>query len=85
MLLRAGDAADLPDSPAMTPWRNSVSVLRGGLVGDGGQALVAGQVGGVDQGAQGSRRDLAGPDRVRVGLGGVLKITQQMDIMPISA
>ena len=59
-------------------------MLRGHLGGDGGQALAAGQVGGVDEAAQGVG-DLAGPDRVRVGLGGVLKITQQVLVMPISA
>jgi hypothetical protein len=52
-------------------------VLRGHLFGDGGQALAAGQVGGVDQAAQGLC-DLAGPDRVRVGLGGVLDVPEQV-------
>jgi hypothetical protein len=39
------------------------------------QALTAGHVGLVDEPAQGLC-DLAGPDRARVGLGGVFKITQ---------
>ena len=52
-------------------------MLRGRLGGDGGQALVAGQVRLVDEGAEGLC-DLAGPDRVRVGLGGVFEITEQV-------
>jgi len=59
-------------------------VLRGHLGGDRVQALVAGQVGGVDEAAQGLG-DLAGPDGVRVGLGGVLDVPEQVDVMPISA
>ena len=54
-----------------------LEVLCGHLARDGGQALVPGHVGGVDQAAQ-RPGDLAGPDRVRVGLGGVLKVTQQV-------
>ena len=45
--------------------------------GDGCQALVAGHVGGVDEAAQ-RACDLAGPDGVRVGLGGVFKIAEQV-------
>lgn len=45
----------------------------GRLFGDGGQALGAGQVRGVDEGAQ-LAGDLAGPDGIRVGLGGVFEI-----------
>ena len=52
-------------------------VSGGGVVRDGGQALVAGEVRGVDQGAQGVS-DLAGPDRAGVGFGGVCKITEQV-------
>jgi hypothetical protein len=59
-------------------------VLRGHLGGDGGQALVAGQVGGVDQAAQGIC-DLAGPDGLRVGLRGVFQVPEQVLVMPISA
>jgi hypothetical protein len=74
--LGAWDAADLgqPDGDAAAEQRQ---VLRGHLFGDGGQALAAGQVGGVDQAAQGLC-DLAGPDRVRVGLGGVLDVPEQV-------
>jgi hypothetical protein len=39
--------------------------------------LVAGHVGGVDEGAQ-LAGDLAGPDRVRVDLGGVLEVAEQV-------
>ena len=52
-------------------------VLRGGLIGHRGQALITGEVRLVDEAAQGVR-DLPGPDRVRVGLGGILKVTQQV-------
>jgi len=52
-------------------------VLRGHLFGDGGQALVAGQFGGVDQAAQGVG-DLAGPDGLRIGLGGVFQVPEQV-------
>jgi hypothetical protein len=38
----------------------------------------------VDEAAQGVRGQ-AGPDRVRVALGGVFKIAQQVLVMPISA
>jgi hypothetical protein len=54
------------------------------VIGDGGQSLAACEVGGVDEGAQ-FAGDLRGPDRVRVGLGGVLQVTQQVSFMPISA
>jgi hypothetical protein len=56
--LGARDAADLgqPDGDAAAEQRQ---VLRGHLPGDRGQALVAGQVGGVDEAAQGLC-DLAG-------------------------
>jgi hypothetical protein len=56
----------------------------GHLVRDGGQALVPGEVGGVDEGPQ-LASDLAGPDRVRIGLGSVLDVAQQVGFMPISA
>jgi DNA polymerase III delta prime subunit len=75
-LLAAGQAADFgqPDGHAVP---EQPQVLRSGVVRHGGQALLAGQIRLVDQGAQGVL-DLPGPDRVRVGLGGVLKITKQM-------
>ena len=74
--LGAGDAADL-DSPTVTPRRNSLRCSAAGLAVDGGQALVTGQVRLVDEAAQ-PAGDLAGPDRVRVGLGGVLDVAEQM-------
>jgi len=50
--------------------------VRGGVsVRDGGQALLAGQVGGVDHGLQ-RLSSLDGPDRAWVSLGSVSKITQ---------
>ena len=52
--------------------------LRDGLVErDSGQAPVAGGVRGVDQGAE-ALRDLAGPDGIRVALGGVLNIPEDV-------
>jgi len=51
--------------------------VRGGvLVRDGGQARGAGGVRGVDERAE-SVSGLAGPDRVRVALGGVCEVTQE--------
>jgi hypothetical protein len=50
--------------------------VRGSVgVRDGGQALLAGQVGGVDEGLQ-RLSSLDGPDRGRVALGSVSQITQ---------
>jgi hypothetical protein len=54
------------------------------LFRDGGQALGAGLVRAVDQLAQ-RISDLAWPDGIRVGFGGVGQITQQVRVMPISA
>ena len=89
--VRAGDCLLLApgtrrtsNSPTVTPRRNSVRVLRGHLPGNRTHAAVAGHVGGVDEAAQ-RVCDLAGPDRLRVALGGVLKIPEQVDVMPISA
>jgi hypothetical protein len=53
------------------------------LAGNGVQALLAGGVGDVDQGAQGIC-DLAGPDRSGVELGGVFDVPEQVGLMPIS-
>ena len=54
------------------------------VIGDDGQALAACEVGGVDEGAQ-FADDLPGPDRVRVGLGGVLQVTQQVSCAELVA
>src|SRR5271157_1013567 len=82
-VLAAGDAADLRQA-GVDAVAEQLQVPGGQLVRDGGQALVAGHVGGVDKGAQ-LTGDLGGPDRVRVGLRGVLEVTQQVLVMPISA
>ena len=81
--LRTWLPADLgqPDGDAAAEQRQ---VLRCHLGGHGAQALVAGRVGGVDQAAQ-RLCDLAGPDSARLELGGVFEITEQVNIMPISA
>ncbi len=68
--MRAGPA----DADAVP---EQLQVLRGGGGGDGGQALVAGEVRGVDEGAQGIG-GLAGPDRAGVGLGGVFEVPEQV-------
>ena len=52
--------------------------------GDRDVAARAGEVGVVDQFAQ-RPGDLRGPDRVGIDLGGIVKITQQVSVMPISA
>ena len=72
----AGDAAD-PGQADVDAVAEQRQVLCGHRGGDGGQALAAREVAGVDQAAQGFC-DLAGPDRGRVRLGGVLKITKEM-------
>ena len=73
LLAAAGDAPDLGQADAdAVP--EQFQFLRDAVCRDGIQALGACQVRLVDEGAQ-VRRGLAGPDRVRVGLGGVLKIT----------
>jgi hypothetical protein len=76
LALGAGDAADLeqPDGDAAAEQRQA---LRGHLPGNRAHAAVAGHVGGVDEAAQ-RVCDLAGPDRLRVALGGVLKIPEQV-------
>ena len=73
-LVAAGDAADLGQACA-DPVPEQLQVPGDGFVRDGVQAMGAGQVRLVDEGAQ-RVRGLAGPDRVRAGLGGVLQITQ---------
>jgi hypothetical protein len=50
-----------------------LQVPGGAVCRDGIQALIPGQVRGVDEAAQ-RVCGLPGPDRVRMGLGGVLKI-----------
>ena len=76
LAFRAGDAADFRQADAdAVAEQQQVSGDR--VVGDGGQSLAAGGVRGVDEGAQ-LVGDLAGPDRVRVRLGGVLKVAQQV-------
>ena len=75
-LLAAGNAADLGQADGDAALEQ-LQVLCGQLARDGGQALVAGHVCGVDQAAEGTG-DLAGPDRVRVALGGVLQIAEQV-------
>ncbi len=76
LLVRAGDAGNLgwAGADAVT---EQLEVFGGAVGGDGVQALVAGQVRLVDEGAQGVR-GLAGPDRIRVGLGGVLEIPEDV-------
>jgi hypothetical protein len=56
-------------------------VTGGDIIGDGGEAPAAGGVRGVDENTQ-CVRGLAGPDRVRVGLGRVFQVPQQVQIMP---
>ena len=46
-------------------------------LGGGGQALLAGGIGGVDEGLQ-RPGDLAGPDRTRIGLGRICKVLEQL-------
>ena len=65
------------DRPTVTARRNSVISGSGRVGGDRGQAVVAGDVPGVDQAAQRPLR-LGGPVRVRVGLGGVLVVPEQV-------
>ena len=72
----AGDPPDLGQSDADAV-AEQPQVFGLGVVRDGGQALVAGEVRGVDQGAQ-RPGDLAGPDGRGVGLGGVLEVSEQV-------
>jgi hypothetical protein len=83
LLAGAGDAADFgqPGEHAV-PEQPAVFCDRG--FGYGGQALVAGEVGLVDEGTQ-LAGDLGCPDRVWVGLGGVLQVAKEMGFMPTSA
>ena len=64
------------DRPTVTPRRNSSRFPAVGG-GDAAKALVAGGVRGVDEGAQ-RAGGLPGPDGVRVGLGGVLQVPEQV-------
>ena len=54
-----------------------LEVPGGQLARDGGQALAAGHVSGVDEGPQ-LTGDLGGPDRLRVGLRSVLDVPEQV-------
>jgi len=83
LVVRAGEAADL-GQPGEDAVAEQLEVFCDGVVWHGAQPPVAGQVCLVDESAQGAG-DLAGPDGVRAGLGGVLQVTKQMNIMPISA
>ena len=76
LALGAGDAADLgePDGDAAA---EQLQLFGGAVRGDSCHALITGQVCLVDEAAQ-RACDLAGPDRVRVGLGGVFKIAEQV-------
>jgi hypothetical protein len=76
----AGYLAQSEDHPVL----ERLDERRGDIGGDGGQVLVAGVIRGVDQPLQ-CLADLDGPMRAGVGLGGVLKITYQVLVMPISA
>ena len=82
-LLAAGDAGNLgqADQDAVL---ERVGQGRGNIAGDGGQALAAGGVRGVDEPLQGLA-DLGGPVRLGVGLGGAGQVAQQVRVMPISA
>ena len=64
--------------------RERVHQRCGDLIGHRGQVVGAGGARGVDQSLQ-CLGDLDGPVRIRVELGGVSKIAQQMAVMPISA
>jgi hypothetical protein len=80
--VRAGDPGDLrqPDDDRAA---EKLQVSGGIVGGDAGQALVPGDVGGVDQRPQRLGR-LAGPDGARVGLGGVFQVPEQVLVMAIS-
>src|SRR6516165_4617603 len=68
--LCAWDAAD-GGQAGVDAVPEQAQVPRDRLIRDDGQSLAACEVGGVDEGAQ-LAGDLPGPDRLRVGLGGVL-------------
>ncbi len=70
----AGDAADLRQ-PGVDAVPEHAQVPGGRVCRHGGQAGVAGSVRLVDEGAQ-LAGDLAGADRVRVGLGGVFDVPE---------
>jgi hypothetical protein len=67
---RAGHAAD-GGQAGVDAVPEQAQVPRDRLIRDDGQSLAACEVGGVDEGTQ-LAGDLPGPDRLRVGLGGVL-------------
>ena len=82
-MLRAGDARDLGQAHGDGAAELGDQRVSGGG-GDRGEALLAGLVPGFDQAAQCPLR-LGRPDRVRVGLGRVLVVADQVSLMPISA
>jgi hypothetical protein len=83
LLLAAGDAGNLGE-PQQDAVAERVDQGRGDVAGDGGQALGAGGVRGVDQALEGLA-DLDGPVRFGVGLGGGGQVAQDVGLMPISA
>src|SRR5208283_312362 len=72
----ARDAADLGQA-GVDAVAEQFQVPGGQLVRDGGQALAAGHVSGVDEGPQ-LTGDLGWPDRLRVGLRSVLDVPEQV-------
>src|SRR6266542_4078098 len=72
----AGHAADFGQA-GEDAVAEQLQVLGDGVFRDDAQAVVAGEVGLVDEGAQ-LAGDLGGPDRVRVGLGGILDVPEQV-------
>src|SRR5258708_23885321 len=83
LLLAAGDAGNLgqADQDAVA---ERVDQGRGHLARDGGHALGAGGVRGVDEPLQGLA-GLGGPVRIRVGLGGAGPVAPEVLVMRISA
>jgi len=76
LALGAGYAADLGQADGDAA-AEQLQIFGGAVCGDGCQAVITGQVRLVDQAAQGVG-DLAGPDGLRVGLGGVFQVPQQV-------
>jgi hypothetical protein len=76
VLFAAGAAGDI-GQPGQHAVAEGVDERGGDVAGNRGQALIPRLVGGVDQPAQGIG-DLARPDRLRVGFGGVLAVADQV-------